>query len=563
MANNVYIGNRYVPVFADPVEWDNLRQYEPLTIVTYQGTAYTSKKTVPVGTALSNTDYWVVTGNYNAQVEEYRQEVVGLRDDVAGLTSDVSELDADVDRLTSVVAPYWFGNKFVCFGDSTAEQEDSYINQMIAKGVDITNLAVGGHSLVAYCDTIVQTNISAYDIVILNYGINDWQAGVPLFKTYQNDGWLKAIRQVFDYVNAQGKECLMILPWYVHRNDFTRGEVNNCMCSIDGYIDAAIKECEDYHFNYINLYRASGVNASNYTHWLNSGNINVHANAGLNNKVTRMMLNGVCFNNGYCFDNKYPIHVPFMKNGFTSLSQIESSVAGVRLPDYTGANIEVTQGTCMSYQIGCNEDDTLIIEGTAIVNSNLAIQMYEIDATFSTIAFTNPDNYRYGDGRFRCSIPLKGKKQYMVWVNSATGNGGYILGLKLSTVKNDCNFIRFQDGTKEGITLKSGIELSTYSPGPIITFTPYGYHVSPFRIKKSNGTAFALADELFTIKEGTNNVATLQYFPAAFYTSTGNAEIAGQLAAYKSTGIVKITALASGSPTEIMIDGFDVITAYV
>lgn len=78
MKNNIYIGNRYVPVFADPVEWNNLREYEPLTIVTYQGTAYTSRKTVPVGTALNNTDYWVVTGNYNAQVEAYRQETQAL-----------------------------------------------------------------------------------------------------------------------------------------------------------------------------------------------------------------------------------------------------------------------------------------------------------------------------------------------------------------------------------------------------------------------------------------------------------------------------------------------------
>lgn len=75
MANNIYIGNRYVPIFANPVEWDNLREYEALTIVTYQGTSYTSKKRVPVGIRLDNKDYWVVTGNYNAQVEVYRQEV--------------------------------------------------------------------------------------------------------------------------------------------------------------------------------------------------------------------------------------------------------------------------------------------------------------------------------------------------------------------------------------------------------------------------------------------------------------------------------------------------------
>lgn len=92
MANNIYIGNRYVPVFANPVEWDNLREYEPLTIVTYNGTAYTSKQTVPVGTALNNTDYWVVTGNYNAQVEEYRQTVEEYRQTVENLGIKINNL---------------------------------------------------------------------------------------------------------------------------------------------------------------------------------------------------------------------------------------------------------------------------------------------------------------------------------------------------------------------------------------------------------------------------------------------------------------------------------------
>lgn len=99
MANNIYIGNRYVPVFANPVEWDNLREYEPLTIVTYQGTAYTSRKTVPVGTALSNTEYWVVTGNYNAQVEQYRQEVSALDDRVDIAESDIDNLQSRVSVL--------------------------------------------------------------------------------------------------------------------------------------------------------------------------------------------------------------------------------------------------------------------------------------------------------------------------------------------------------------------------------------------------------------------------------------------------------------------------------
>ena len=104
MANNVYIGNRYVPVFADPVEWDSLREYEPLTIVTYHGTAYTSRQTVPVGTALNNTAYWVVTGNYNAQVEQYRQEVQTLSGDVSTLSGNVSTLSGNVSTLSGNVS---------------------------------------------------------------------------------------------------------------------------------------------------------------------------------------------------------------------------------------------------------------------------------------------------------------------------------------------------------------------------------------------------------------------------------------------------------------------------
>ena len=72
---NRYIGARYVPIFADPIEWDNTRTYEPLTIVTRNGASYTSKQAVPVGIDITNDDYWVATGNYNAQVEAYRQEV--------------------------------------------------------------------------------------------------------------------------------------------------------------------------------------------------------------------------------------------------------------------------------------------------------------------------------------------------------------------------------------------------------------------------------------------------------------------------------------------------------
>lgn len=70
-----YIGARYVPLFADPLEWNGQKEYEPLTIVLYQGNSFTSRQFVPRGIDISNTDFWANTGNYNAQIEQYRAEV--------------------------------------------------------------------------------------------------------------------------------------------------------------------------------------------------------------------------------------------------------------------------------------------------------------------------------------------------------------------------------------------------------------------------------------------------------------------------------------------------------
>ena len=95
MATRQYIGARYVPKFADPIEWNNARSYEALEIVTYLGTSYTSKKNVPVGTAITNSEYWVATGNYNAQVQEYVEIVQELAESLKGYSRNKCIFIAD------------------------------------------------------------------------------------------------------------------------------------------------------------------------------------------------------------------------------------------------------------------------------------------------------------------------------------------------------------------------------------------------------------------------------------------------------------------------------------
>jgi uncharacterized protein YoxC len=97
----MYIGARYVPIFADPVEWDDEREYEPLTIVIHNGDCYTSKCYVPKGAQLppypeGQTKYWVKTSDYNYQLAD-------LKKTVTDLSRLVEQFQKDNERFTELI----------------------------------------------------------------------------------------------------------------------------------------------------------------------------------------------------------------------------------------------------------------------------------------------------------------------------------------------------------------------------------------------------------------------------------------------------------------------------
>lgn len=102
MAVTQYIGSRYVPVFADPEEWNISREYEPLTIVTNKGDSYTSKQSVPSGIQLDNNRYWAHTANFNAQLESYRKIVNEYKDKVKNQQSAFVTYDSAVKANLNV-----------------------------------------------------------------------------------------------------------------------------------------------------------------------------------------------------------------------------------------------------------------------------------------------------------------------------------------------------------------------------------------------------------------------------------------------------------------------------
>lgn len=106
MATTQYIGARYVPLFyTNPDDnsnnWKSGVVYDPLTIVTDINQSYTSKIPVPasVGRPSENPTYWILTGAYNAQIEEYRQEVEAIQENVEDLGTNLETLEDDVNIL--------------------------------------------------------------------------------------------------------------------------------------------------------------------------------------------------------------------------------------------------------------------------------------------------------------------------------------------------------------------------------------------------------------------------------------------------------------------------------
>ena len=127
-----YIGARYVPKFADPILHDPTRSYEAFEIVQNAlGDSFTSRKPVPVGVALTDTTYWVSSGNFNAQL--------------AIVENDLSDLQTYVDKYMGVRR----SRNVLLIGDSYMRGDHAdtdTIESVIASGLNANtyNYSYGG-----------------------------------------------------------------------------------------------------------------------------------------------------------------------------------------------------------------------------------------------------------------------------------------------------------------------------------------------------------------------------------------------------------------------------------
>jgi len=95
-----YIGTRYVPQLEG--FHDSNREYENFSIVTDdKNNSYTSKKNVPVGIALTDTNYWVQTGNYQAGIEHIS---TALSEHIKESDQDFKNIEDKLVELNTIVS---------------------------------------------------------------------------------------------------------------------------------------------------------------------------------------------------------------------------------------------------------------------------------------------------------------------------------------------------------------------------------------------------------------------------------------------------------------------------
>lgn len=216
-----YIGARYVPTFGrigeSTIDWENTKEYEPLTIVLHQGNSYTSRQFVPKGIDIGNDDYWALTGNYNAQIEQYRHELNIVSDKVDGQDEKIASTEFNIrtnyynktqsdDRYQPKTPETSI--KLACIGDSfldgyTPEGNVTSWGTLVANKLGCTphNYSKGGIGFVQSVDnTTVKTLLgNAYeelgsdvDIIIIGAGINDRSKTVSQMYTAAADTFEQA-----------------------------------------------------------------------------------------------------------------------------------------------------------------------------------------------------------------------------------------------------------------------------------------------------------------------------------------------------------------------------------
>lgn len=124
MAIKKYIGARYAPKFMGA--WDKASEYAALSVVYTNEQSYVSRKTVPANTEITNTEFWVKSADWNAQVTQYNQNVEQYQANVERYNQNVETYNVNVENFFDATI-HAYNTKEEMVNDTTIQTEYTLI----------------------------------------------------------------------------------------------------------------------------------------------------------------------------------------------------------------------------------------------------------------------------------------------------------------------------------------------------------------------------------------------------------------------------------------------------
>lgn len=302
MSVRQYVGARYVPKFATPVEWNSALSYEALTIVTHLGNSFTSKIPVPAGIDIGNTEYWVNTGNFNAQVEDYREQVNQLQTTVNDLTASLNQLQTQILSYQVNVPTQ---KKIIFISDSygiSPTQATSW-SQLAAENMGIVDQCYfqnksgggftvnGGNQFLDALNEATVSNPQEITDIVVGGGLNDAVGGPNTAAILNN---------INAFANAAKNKYPNAKIWIGFMGNAKFGQIGNKVIN------------DVYLLNTMAYYkRAAATNGCTYIlnaeqvlqDWSNMGNDGIHPNA-LGSQLLANIVVSTILNGGYNVTSK-------------------------------------------------------------------------------------------------------------------------------------------------------------------------------------------------------------------------------------------------------------------
>lgn len=165
MAVRQFIGARYLVKFDG--EWSQDNAYEAITAVTHNAYTYLSKQPVPANVDISNTDFWLLWADPNAQMEELRQTVEGYLATVDGIAD---EIGAGFDSVNTIA-------KAISDEIAARTAADADLQDQIGSGFDSVNTIAKAISdeiaARTAADTDLESKIEESDIQVFTGAANE------------------------------------------------------------------------------------------------------------------------------------------------------------------------------------------------------------------------------------------------------------------------------------------------------------------------------------------------------------------------------------------------------